>query len=472
MPDFTIRGNPGAIRSRAQTTSDKGQVFYDTGDALSKIDTAGWTGRAADHFRDAHDLEPERWVKAGNGFKKAGAALLTYADAVQDAQVTADWAEGEHDRGDQVTDSAKAAYDADVADAQQKLAAGVYSSLTIIPFDDPGQAIRDNAVAEFNDAKSTLDNAAHTCAGQVRAGCADAPEEPNWLESGLKFVGGIIEGAGEAVWDLLTMFPFSPVNMISDAWKVGTGDLTPEELMKKYELSFETVEGMWNALQEDPVGFGKNVGKALLDWDTWADDPARALGHLVPDAVVAVLTAGTGAAATRGTKGTLDAFDALADMNKLDNLGDLNKLDNLADVGKFDDIPHAPGDGLSHGHPDIESWVDEVHAQHPELSTDGIRGLHDYTTNDGYTRMNSELRFPTGDPAVEARINATNQGISELPAQPGTTYRGTNLPDSVVDDIGRTGQYNDPAFSSSSHSPSVAEGFIDPSKDNPTRITV
>jgi hypothetical protein len=32
-----------------------------------------------------------------------------------------------------------------------------------------------------------------------------------------------------------------------------------------------------------------------LDWDTWADDPARAIGHLVPDAVAAVATAGTGA---------------------------------------------------------------------------------------------------------------------------------------------------------------------------------
>jgi hypothetical protein len=47
----------------------KGQLFYDTGDALSKIDVSGWTGRAADEFREAHDLEPERWIKAGNGFK-------------------------------------------------------------------------------------------------------------------------------------------------------------------------------------------------------------------------------------------------------------------------------------------------------------------------------------------------------------------------------------------------------------------
>ena len=77
MPDFTIRGNPGAIRSKAATTRSKGQLFFDTGDALSKVSVEGWTGRAADHFRDAHDLEPERWTKAGNGFLRAGAALET-----------------------------------------------------------------------------------------------------------------------------------------------------------------------------------------------------------------------------------------------------------------------------------------------------------------------------------------------------------------------------------------------------------
>ena len=60
---------------------------------------------------------------------------------------------------------------------------------------------------------------------------------------------------------------------------------------------------MFDALQDDPLEFGKNLGKAMLDWDTWADDPARALGHLLPDAIAAVATGGAGTAATRGAKG-------------------------------------------------------------------------------------------------------------------------------------------------------------------------
>ena len=326
MPDFVIGGNPEAIRARATLTSEKGTLFDDTGDALSKIDIAGWTGRAADNFRDAHDLEPDRWYKAGNGFRRAGAALVTYADAVEQAQTTAAWAKGEYDRGDQETGEYRGWFDSETTRLQTGLANGTYSSITLPVWSDPGNEIRGNAISELNAAKATLDNAAQVCAGEVKAGCADAPEEPSWWESGLKFVGGIFQGAGEALWDIATMLPFSPANLIQDAWKLATGELTPEELAKTYELDWETAVGMWDALREDPVEFGKNLGKGLLDWDTWADDPARAIGHLVPDAIAALATGGTGAVATRGAKGGLDALDALADLGKLDNLADLGKL--------------------------------------------------------------------------------------------------------------------------------------------------
>jgi hypothetical protein len=70
------------------------------------------------------------------------------------------------------------------------------------------------------------------------------------------------------------------------------------------------------------------------------DDLARALGHLVPDAVAAIFTAGTGTAATRGAKGTADAIDALSDISKstraIDDVEDLCKGDGLDDFGKLD----------------------------------------------------------------------------------------------------------------------------------------
>ena len=43
-----------------------------------------------------------------------------YADALQDAQSRAKWAEGEYARGEQVTRDAQASYDADVSRARDK----------------------------------------------------------------------------------------------------------------------------------------------------------------------------------------------------------------------------------------------------------------------------------------------------------------------------------------------------------------
>ena len=256
----------------------------------------------------------------------------------------ADWAREEYARGERESESARTQYSSYMDRMRSYWSTGGTDQAQ--PFVDWGDPIQQEALSELAAARADLDSAAHVCAGQVRAGCADAPEEPNWFESGLKFVGGILEGAGEAVWDLLTMVPFSPVNMVMDAYKLATGDLTPEELMKKYELSAENAwdmaKGIYTGLTTDPIGFGKELGKSLLDWDTWADDPARAIGHLVPDAIVAVATAGTGALATRGAKGGLDAIDALGDLNRLDELADLGKLDNLdelSDLRRLDNLP-------------------------------------------------------------------------------------------------------------------------------------
>jgi hypothetical protein len=485
VPDFALEGNPANIRAKALTMEQKGQLFYDTGDALGKIDVSGWTGRAADEFREAHDLEPDRWIKSGNGFKKAAAGLRTYAGELESAQSRAEAARKEYERGQQESESARTQYSSYMDRMRTYWSGGGTDQAQ--PFVDWGDPIQQEALGELNAARADLDSAAHVCAGEVKAGCADAPEEPNWLESGLRFVGGILEGAGEAVWDLLTMVPFSPVNMVMDAYKLATGDITPEELMKKYELSaenaWEMAQGIYTGLTTDPIGFGRELGKSLLDWDTWADDPARAIGHLVPDAIAAVATAGTGALATRGAKGSMDLLDGLSDLaklddlsdlNRLDNLSDLNRLDNLTDLSRYDDVPQGPQGTWRHlDDPALDPWLDEVSRAHPELDRDGIRGIWDYTTDNGYDTMNNAMRGDGPiDPAVQDRIDATNRGLDQLPSYEGTTYRGTNLPDSVVERINNGGNLSDGAFTSSSLDPDVAQGFMNLGRDNPTSITI
>lgn len=57
------------------------------------------------------------------------------------------------------------------------------------------------------------------------------------------------------------------------------------------------IAGLYTSLQ-DPKQFAKD----LIDWDTWATSPARAIGHMAPDAAIALLTAGGGAVTLRGTR--------------------------------------------------------------------------------------------------------------------------------------------------------------------------
>jgi hypothetical protein len=144
VPDFEIEGNPGNIRSRALTMEQKGQLFYDTGDALSKIDVSGWTGRAADEFREAHDLEPERWTKAGNGFTKAAAGLTTYAGALENAQSRAEWARKEYERGQRESESARTQYDAYMGRMRSYWSSGGTDQAE--PFNDWGDPIQQEAL--------------------------------------------------------------------------------------------------------------------------------------------------------------------------------------------------------------------------------------------------------------------------------------------------------------------------------------
>jgi hypothetical protein len=456
MPSFSIDGNPDGIRSRASTMRTKGESFVAVGDALARISTDGWSGRAADHFRDSFDSEPSRWREAGNGFITAASGLETFASELEDAQRRAREAEAEYGRGESTTTSARQAYDADVNRARNEVdaatARGETMTLTILPFNDPGESIRNGALSAYSSAKADLETAGHACATAVRAGCAAAPEKRKWWESGLAAIGGFFAGAGEAVWDLVTL-PGSPISLVMDSVDLATGNLTPEEMAVKYKLGIEQVGDILGALKDDPLEFGKNLGKAMLDWDTWADDPARALGHLLPDAVIAVLTAGTGAAATRGAKGGIDGLEGLSKMDdlaalgKLDDIGDLNKLDDVGDLGKLDDLSHVDLDNLPDWH-DPDKSIDPRVAASDDILPEGFDpygglsrqeyydkhyhdGAWDYPDNDGFKGD----RFPnTLDAADNPIIDRFGRPSGSYASPEGTPYPERGLPPTSLTD--------------------------------------
>ncbi|WP_157103830.1 ADP-ribosyltransferase [Nocardia harenae] len=91
----------------------------------------------------------------------------------------------------------------------------------------------------------------------------------------------------------------------------------------------------------------------------------------------------------------------------------------------------------------------------PSLTQKDLDALRDYT-GAGYQDLNRGLREGTVDAAQQARIDATNEALSKLPDHSGVVYRGTTLPQDVIDNYKEGTIVTEKAFTSTSSSASTA----------------
>jgi len=100
-PADLVPGDPGAIAKTVIQLYDYGVLLAEAGNGLSRIDTAaGWTGAAADAFRQRFNGQPQKWQEAGSCFMTAAKALDDYVPVLVWAQNTAGvaiqmWAQGD-----------------------------------------------------------------------------------------------------------------------------------------------------------------------------------------------------------------------------------------------------------------------------------------------------------------------------------------------------------------------------------------
>lgn len=95
----------------------------------------------------------------------------------------------------------------------------------------------------------------------------------------------------------------------------------------EYEAAFEYAV-------DNPGDFTREFAKEFVDWDTWADNPARAAGRLVPDLALTALTFGAGGAA----KGGVRAVDAGVDATRAAGRAS-RALDDAADAADAIAVP-------------------------------------------------------------------------------------------------------------------------------------
>ena len=185
-PEFVIEGNPSGIRGRIAAMRACSEGFDRVGESLGGVETEHWVGKAADRFRSRLEGEPRRWTGVADGFRSAAAALEGYAAALEAAQQAARVCRENYEEGKRVSATAKVDYDRDVSEGFQKKAAweaqngpGSYT-LTVTPFTDPGQALRDGAVADFQAVIEELEKTGSDTEQAVAQAHADADPTRQW----------------------------------------------------------------------------------------------------------------------------------------------------------------------------------------------------------------------------------------------------------------------------------------------------
>jgi len=113
-------------------------------------------------------------------------------------------------------------------------------------------------------------------------------------------------------------------------WWEDAGHVVAEIGRGAWEATAGTVEFAWQVssvrMMVDPEGWTRDLavlelGKALVDWDTWQESPGRAIGHLVPDLLVTLASGGAGSAA-RGARAVSEVEDVSRTFTRLDRLGE------------------------------------------------------------------------------------------------------------------------------------------------------
>ena len=73
-PRALVPGDPAVIGETVSRLRQYGRLLSEAGEGLRRIDDGGWTGQAADAFRDFFDEHPGEWIRSGDAFTAAADA--------------------------------------------------------------------------------------------------------------------------------------------------------------------------------------------------------------------------------------------------------------------------------------------------------------------------------------------------------------------------------------------------------------
>ncbi|GAA4932789.1 putative T7SS-secreted protein [Actinomycetospora succinea] len=196
-------GDPVVLRTAGATYRRYAQMLGDAATGLGRIGTPeGWSGPAADGFRSAFALEPQRWQDAAAAFGEAARAVGDHAGAIDWARGRAGEAILRWQEAQATSITARARYDETVA-----------AGAAPVPFVDPGEDARADAQAILAQAREHVRDSGDAAAGVVTAACTGAPAAPGFWGELADGAGAVAAGLGNASASLGNALLDHPANV-------------------------------------------------------------------------------------------------------------------------------------------------------------------------------------------------------------------------------------------------------------------
>lgn len=139
---------------------------------------------------------------------------------------------------------------------------------------------------------------------------------------------------------------------------------------------------------------------------------------------------------------------------------------------EIESLPQAPNHKVATPEA-VKAWVDACIEQIPDLSHEELMAVYNYS-GPQYKLINGWLRDPSmAVPAdIPKTVETLNEFLDRLPPHNKAVFRGTKVPQHILDEAFRTGVYRDPAFFSTSTKAEVAERFMNRLKPEPGETRV
>ncbi len=302
-PQDLVPGRVEEIDQKIVGLGKLGDALARTGDAFRQISVGEWHGKAAEAFQRYFANDAPQWDKAGEAFHQAAAALRRYRDTLAWAQQQAAEAIRLYREGQEATERARAAYDRQVEEYNELLAAAQIGSASAPsppePFVDPGEASRQRARAILDQARADLRRVGDEAAGAVRQAADQAPAQPGLLTRlraeladqvtmARSFVTNAYAGVAEAVETTVktvrAVNPLDPYNLTH-----------PGAFLQN---SAAVAAGLVHS-----VAHPQELVKGLLAADEWGENPGKAFGETVFNVVTSITGGGAAGAGARAAAG-------------------------------------------------------------------------------------------------------------------------------------------------------------------------